>query len=339
MSDDDRIDRAERIRNMRQGSRGTERTDDDESSSDEETDDGATSEPADDTGQSVDSTAETGVTTGGSSTAESTTAATAKTSDSGTETGQSEEFTDDQLLGGESTATESSVTADEDDDAAAVAQRAAAAAAETMGGDSGTVDQSAAAGGSPQIKGAEGVALPDRELLEAAMASSEADAVDGAARAAAGHDESTATEEKVRVLEFALGGEYYCIDIEYVEEIVKRDAVTRVPNTPDFVDGVVDLRGQITTILEPKEMMDIENEGEQGLIIVFDPDQFEDHGAIGWVVDEVRQVVPVGESEVNSPPVDDEYINGVVDREEYDQFVIWIEPDDALEQASVDDES
>jgi len=84
--------------------------------------------------------------------------------------------------------------------------------------------------------------------------------------------------------------------------------------------------------------MDIESEGEQGLIVVFDPDQFEDHGAIGWVVDEVRQVVPVGESEVNSPPVDAEYINGVVDREEYDQFVIWVEPDDALEQATGDDE-
>jgi chemotaxis signal transduction protein len=151
-------------------------------------------------------------------------------------------------------------------------------------------------------------------------------------------EETTQSEELVRVLEFSLGDEYYCLDIEYVEEIVKRDAVTRVPNTADFVDGVVDLRGQITTILEPKEMMDIETEGEQNLIIVFDPDKFEDQGAVGWVVDEVRQVVPITESEVNSPPVDAEYINGVIDREEYDQFVIWIEPDDALAQATGGDE-
>jgi purine-binding chemotaxis protein CheW len=52
------------------------------------------------------------------------------------------------------------------------------------------------------------------------------------------------------------------------------------------------------------------------------------------VVDEVRQVVPITEAEVNSPPVDAQYINGVIDREEYDQFVIWIEPDDALAQAT-----
>jgi len=42
----------------------------------------------------------------------------------------------------------------------------------------------------------------------------------------------------------------------------------------------------------------------------------------------------VPESDINHPPVDAEYINGVVDREEYDQFVIWIEPDDALAQAT-----
>lgn len=168
------------------------------------------------------------------------------------------------------------------------------------------------------------------------MAESDIETTEGGARAAMG-EESAQSEELVRVLEFSLGGEYYCLDIEYVEEIVKRDTVTRVPNTPAFVDGVVDLRGQITTILEPKEMMDIDGEGEQNLMIVFDPEQFEEQGAIGWVVDEVRQVVPVTESEVNHPPVDAEYINGVVDREEYEQFVIWIEPEDALAQATAAD--
>jgi purine-binding chemotaxis protein CheW len=170
------------------------------------------------------------------------------------------------------------------------------------------------------------------------MATSSVESTEGGARAAAMEGESTGSEEVVRVLEFALGDEFYCLDIEYVEEIVKRETVTRVPNTPDFVDGVVDLRGQITTILEPKEMMDIESEGEQNLIVVFDPDQFEEQGAVGWVVDEVRQVVPVTESEINRPPVDAEYINGVIDREEHDQFVIWIEPEDALTQATASDE-
>ena len=199
-------------------------------------------------------------------------------------------------------------------------------------GDLGTAIQGYQANGEVN-----GVELPDRELLEAAMTTSSTSSTEGGARAAMG-EESSQSEEVVRVLEFSLGDEYYCLDIEYVEEIVKRDAVTRVPNTPAFVDGVVDLRGQITTILEPKAMMNIESEGEQNLIVVFDPAQFEEQGAVGWVVDEVRQVVPVTESEINNPPVDADYINGVIDRDDHEQFVIWIEPEDALTQATTTDD-
>jgi purine-binding chemotaxis protein CheW len=125
-----------------------------------------------------------------------------------------------------------------------------------------------------------------------------------------------------------------------VEEIVKRDAITRVPNTPNHVEGVVDLRGQITTILNPKYLLDIDADGEESLLVVFDPEDFEDQGAIGWVVDGVRQVVPIVESEINKPPVEEAYIEGVVDREgegedEADsEFVIWVDPETAIEQAA-----
>ena len=287
---EDRMDRAERIRNMREGNRGT-----DDESADGEPDSG-------------DRAGESAVT------------------DGAPDSPASPEI-DEEPATAEQSAT---------DEASAVAQRAAAAAADVLGAGSEqteapTTDDTTDANLIAQ--GPTGVELPDQELLEEAMADSSVESTAGGARAAI-EDTTTQTEELLRVLEFSLGDEYYCLDIEYVEEIVKRDAVTRVPNTPEFVDGVVDLRGQITTILEPKAMMEIQAEGEQNLMVVFDPEQFEDQGAVGWVVDEVRQVVPVTEPEVNDPPVDAEYINGVVDREEYDQFVIWIEPDDALAQAT-----
>lgn len=298
---EDRMDRAERIRNMREGNRGTDDEPDDTG------DDGSTAESADD--------------------------GTPTTSDGGHQpAAESAPATETSGVPTE-TATDALDPADTDD-ASSAAQRAAASAAEVMGDDVDTGDSSMSDGPAGIAQGVTGVELPDQELLEEAMAQSSVESTEGGARATAIEEGTTQSEELVRVLEFSLGDEYYCLDIEYVEEIVKRDAVTRVPNTPDFVDGVVDLRGQITTILEPKEMMDIETEGSQNLIVVFDPDQFEDQGAVGWVVDEVRQVVPITEGEVNSPPVDAEYINGVIDREEYDQFVIWVEPDDALAQAT-----
>jgi len=163
------------------------------------------------------------------------------------------------------------------------------------------------------------------------------DADDGGARAvgmagSSGAVTGGSAEDETRVLEFALGDERYCLDIDHVEEIVKRETVTRVPNTPEYVQGVVDLRGQITTILDPKVLFDIDVEGSEELIVVFDPDGFEDQGAIGWLVDDVNQVMPVADSEVNDSPVDQDHVEGVVDRD--GEFVIWTKPELAVEDAT-----
>ncbi|MBX0284923.1 chemotaxis protein CheW [Halomicroarcula sp. F28] len=363
---DDRMDRAERIRNMREGNRGTDDQTDDTPNEDGED---APSASNDDAGSVADEPSTGGTEDRDKSAGEPSTDDTgfsSLTSESGEESSTTASAASQAAEAVESQ-TGSTVGADSDDavdasDAQAAAQRAAESAAQVMGGESapesgadagsetagvantdpapdaeagseGPAVPAGATGASTIPGDISGVELPDQQLLEEAMATSSVESTEGGARAAM-EGNATQSEDVVRVLEFSLGEEYYCLDIEYVEEIVKRNAVTRVPNTPDFVDGVVDLRGQITTILEPKEMMDIEGEGEQNLIIVFDPEQFEDQGAIGWVVDEVRQVVPVPESEINHPPVDAEYINGVVDRDEYDQFVIWVEPEDALAQAT-----
>jgi len=360
---DDRIDRAERIRNMREGNRGT-----DDQTEDAPTEEGEDAEPVstenaqteeDEDAQSA-STAETD-----SATDEATTAGADDTGFSSLTSESGEASSATETAGTAQAADSVDSGSDDASDAQAAAQRAAESAAQVVGdemppegGDADAETDSGAntepateavpgsdspavpagATGASTVPGdISGVELPDQQLLEEAMATSSVETTEGGARAAM-EGNTTQSEEVVRVLEFSLGDEYYCLDIEYVEEIVKRNTVTRVPNTPDFVDGVVDLRGQITTILEPKEMMDIETDGEQNLIIVFDPDKFEEQGAVGWVVDEVRQVVPITESEVNDPPVDAEYINGVIDREEYDQFVIWIEPDDALAQATSGEE-
>ncbi|WP_423999867.1 chemotaxis protein CheW [Haloarcula salina] len=330
MSDDERMDRAERIRRMREGNKAetTDETDDVEAA-DSGDDSEAADEPADESAagdESDDSfTDDSDLLTAD---AEDTAPADA--------TGDS----DSADAAGDADPAESG-DGDDDagtDDAVAAAQRAAEASAQLAGASGDTaVDQPTddlSVSANP-MQGPTGVELPDQELIQEAMESSSAATAEGASRAAALDDEeSTQTEELVRVLEFALGEEYYCIDIEYVEEIVKRDTVTRVPNTDDYVEGVVDLRGQITTILDPKEMMDIDDEGTQNLIVVFDPDVFEEQGAMGWIVDEVRQVVPVAESDVNTAPVDGEYINGVVDRDDESDFVIWVEPNEVLADAT-----
>jgi len=128
-----------------------------------------------------------------------------------------------------------------------------------------------------------------------------------------------------QVLEFALGEETYCVSIDYVTEIVDVGDLTEVPNTPRHVEGVMDLRGRTTSIVSPKVVFGIGGGGAERRIVVFDPDIVENQGAVGWLVDEVSQVVSVNPSNVDEAPgQDDDAIVGVVKRD--DDFVIWVDP-------------
>jgi purine-binding chemotaxis protein CheW len=138
-------------------------------------------------------------------------------------------------------------------------------------------------------------------------------------------DDADATARQMQVLEFELGGETYCVDIDYVSEIVDRGSLTSVPNAPDFVEGVMDLRGRTTSIVNPKTLLNVENTGEASRIVIFDATSFEDDAAVGWLVDEVDQVVRVSMDDVEDPPMDrGDFIEGIVRQEE--DLVVWISP-------------
>jgi len=134
---------------------------------------------------------------------------------------------------------------------------------------------------------------------------------------------------EVQVLEFELGDETYCVDIDYVSEIVDKGSLTDVPNAPHYVDGVMDLRGRTTSIVNPKRLLNVDGARESKRIIIFDSGAFEDDAAIGWVVDEVFQVIRVSDEEVEDPPLDnDESIEGIIKRD--DGLIIWISPVEAM---------
>jgi len=129
-----------------------------------------------------------------------------------------------------------------------------------------------------------------------------------------------------QVLEFELGEETYCVSIDYVTEIVDIGDLTKVPNAPRHVEGVMDLRGRTTSIVNPKSVFGIADNGAGQRIIVFDPAIIEDQSAAGWLVDEVDQVVQVTDKQVDDSPGSDGNgsIRGIVKRD--DDFVIWVDP-------------
>lgn len=138
-------------------------------------------------------------------------------------------------------------------------------------------------------------------------------------------DMAEAAETGVEVLEFTLGSETYCVDIRYVEEIVDKGELTEVPNSAPYVEGVMDLRGRTTTIIDPKAVLEIDESGTRDRIIIFDPDEVGSEGAIGWIVDDADRVGQVADDDAEETSVsDDEAINGVI--KQGDDFVVFVDP-------------
>jgi purine-binding chemotaxis protein CheW len=113
-----------------------------------------------------------------------------------------------------------------------------------------------------------------------------------AADASERDDGSDAPERTVQVVEFTLGGERYALDVSDVDSIVDLEGATRVPRTSEAIDGVMDLRGEITAVIDPRAYLDVDQDSvsmEQQVLVI---DQDRDSQKIGLRVD---RVVGVGE--------------------------------------------
>ncbi|RZN63452.1 chemotaxis protein CheW [Methanonatronarchaeum sp. AMET6-2] len=131
------------------------------------------------------------------------------------------------------------------------------------------------------------------------------------------------TENDTQVIEFELNDKRYCVDLNYVAEIVDKGDLTQIPNTPSHIEGVMDLRGETTTIINPKIVFDLQNNTDGKRIIVFEGANQDSDDNIGWIVDEVHQVRQITEQEVDDP-IKTENVKGVI--KEDGDFVIWVEP-------------
>jgi purine-binding chemotaxis protein CheW len=121
-------------------------------------------------------------------------------------------------------------------------------------------------------------------------------------------------ETTVEALAFGLGQEEYGVDILKVQEIREHDAVTRIANAPDYIKGVVNLRGNIVPIvdLRLRFSLDTREQAGAGVVIVLNVAG----RVIGMVVDAVSDVVSLGADEILPAPrmgttLDTEFLLGI----------------------------
>ncbi len=124
-----------------------------------------------------------------------------------------------------------------------------------------------------------------------------------------------------RYLEFSLGEETYAVPLLKVREVIARPETTPVPFTPKHFLGIMNLRGQVISVIDLRSKLNInrkkENDEDSAVIIV-DLDPI----FLGVVVDSVNNVLTLNLSEVNETPKIDstkntEYIEGVYRKDEH----------------------
>lgn len=106
--------------------------------------------------------------------------------------------------------------------------------------------------------------------------------------------------QKGRFLTFSLGKESYGIEIKYVTEIIGIQAITGIPELPEYVKGIINLRGKIIPVMdvrlrfkkEPREYND------RTCVIVVDIKDI----SIGLIVDSVSEVLTIPEQDIVEPP-------------------------------------
>jgi len=120
--------------------------------------------------------------------------------------------------------------------------------------------------------------------------------------------------KKNQVVRFMVGNESFGVDIGRVQEIVTVPEITRVPDTPDFLEGIINLRGKIVSVIDLRKRLKINgtDKKKNNRILVTEIEG----RVVGLIVDEVSEVLGLDPANIEPPPeivnaAGSDYITGV----------------------------
>lgn len=147
--------------------------------------------------------------------------------------------------------------------------------------------------------------------------------------------------ETAQYLTFILAGEEYGVDILRVQEIKGWDNATEIPNTPDYIKGVINLRGTIVPIVDLRTRFDLESIEYNKTTVVIVLKVMAAEGAertMGFVVDAVSEVYNVSNEQLKPSPdfgsvVSTEFIKGLATVDE--KMVILLDIDHLIDSKDI----
>ena len=120
--------------------------------------------------------------------------------------------------------------------------------------------------------------------------------------------------ELLQLVSFMIGNEEFGVDILSVQEINKMTQITKVPNAPDFVEGVINLRGRVIPVIDLRTRLKLSKKehDKDTRIIVVDIE----NKTIGFIVDAVNEVLRIPLNITEAPPeivtgIDSDFIKSV----------------------------
>jgi purine-binding chemotaxis protein CheW len=104
----------------------------------------------------------------------------------------------------------------------------------------------------------------------------------------------------IQLVSFELDHEEYGVDVLSVREIIRLPEITKMPNTPSYIDGIINLRGTVVPIISLRRrfgLMDTDSSRSSRILVM------EAGGSLtGFVVDAVAEVIRISSGEIQPPP-------------------------------------
>jgi len=122
-------------------------------------------------------------------------------------------------------------------------------------------------------------------------------------------------KELVQVVVFELDEEEYAVEISEVREILKVRDITPIPNTPDFIEGIINVRGKIVVVLDLEKRFNLERESTAKKLHTIVSEQGEN--SYGASVDEVTEVLRIPKDSIEPAPaiisekIQADYVKGI----------------------------
>ena len=120
----------------------------------------------------------------------------------------------------------------------------------------------------------------------------------------------------MQLVGFGVGQERFGVDILAVQEIIRSTDVTPVPNSPSFVEGVINLRGDIIPVIDLRKRLSLfkaNTSTEKNWVLILSIG----NRVVGFIVDNVSEVLKIAEEDIDPPPniviagLENQYIHGV----------------------------